>query len=74
MIENEHEGVDNMKVRKPKGHVEFKQPPVKLAADMPGDDEMREHLDEMIQNDGYQGSCTVMASQEQQVDRTEQGS
>jgi hypothetical protein len=43
---------------KPKGHVEFRQPPVKLIADIPGDDVMREHLDEMIQNDGFPGSCS----------------
>lgn len=42
------------------GHVEFHQPPVKLVADLPSDDEMREHLDEMKENDGYQGSCVVI--------------
>jgi hypothetical protein len=46
-----------MTENKPKGHVEFHQPPSKLIADIPGDDVMREHLDEMIQNDGYPGSC-----------------
>ncbi|WP_179136254.1 hypothetical protein [Paenibacillus sp. 32352] len=45
---------------KPKGLVEFHQPPAKLVADRAGDEEMREHLDEMIQNDGYPGSCTVV--------------
>lgn len=45
---------------KPKGHVEFRQSPVNLAADIPGDAMMREHLDEMIQNDGYPGSCGVI--------------
>ncbi|MBD0381431.1 hypothetical protein [Paenibacillus sedimenti] len=45
---------------KPKGHVEFHQPPVKLVADIPGDEIMREHLDEMMEKDGYPGSCTVI--------------
>ncbi|WP_179223786.1 hypothetical protein [Paenibacillus tyrfis] len=30
---------------------------VKLVAEMPGDEEMREHLEEMKRNDGYPGSC-----------------
>jgi hypothetical protein len=50
---------------KPKGHVEFRQPLVKLVADIPGDDILREHLDEMIQNDGYPGSCSVINTQKQ---------
>jgi hypothetical protein len=45
---------------KPKGHVEFRQPPAKLVADIPGDDVMREHLDEMMKNDGYPGSCSTI--------------
>jgi hypothetical protein len=43
-----------------KGHVEFRQPLAKMVADLPGDDEMREHLDEMMQNDGFPGSCAVI--------------
>jgi hypothetical protein len=43
-----------------KGHVEFRQPPAKMVADLPGDDEMREHLDDMTQNDGSPGSCAVI--------------
>ncbi|WP_282937810.1 hypothetical protein [Paenibacillus sp. RC67] len=50
---------------KPKGHVEFRQPPAKLVADRAGDEEMREHLDEMIQNDGYPGSCSVIDTQQE---------
>jgi hypothetical protein len=49
-----------MTEKKTKGHVEFRQPRVKLVADIPGDAVMREHLDEMIQNDGYPGSCSVI--------------
>ncbi|MFD0696783.1 hypothetical protein ACFQZT_22210 [Paenibacillus sp. GCM10027628] len=45
---------------KPKGHVEFHQPAVKLAADILGDAIMREHLEEMIENDGYPGSCSII--------------
>ncbi|WP_175532530.1 hypothetical protein [Paenibacillus sp. yr247] len=45
---------------KPKGHVEFRQPAAKLVADIPGDEVMRAHLDEMIQNDGYPGSCSII--------------
>ncbi len=45
---------------KPKGHVEFRQSPVKLVADLPGDEAMREHLDETMQNDGYKGSCSII--------------
>jgi hypothetical protein len=47
---------------KRKGHVEFKQPAVKLVADLPGDEEMREHLDEQIAKDGYPGSCGIRSS------------
>ncbi|WP_197035473.1 hypothetical protein [Paenibacillus sp. UNC451MF] len=49
---------------KPKGHVEFRQPPAKLVADMAGDEEMREHLEEMMQNDGHPGSCSVVDTSE----------
>ncbi|MED4604464.1 hypothetical protein P9314_27935 [Paenibacillus validus] len=52
--------------RKPKGHVEFNQSPAKLAADLPGDGEMREHLEETMQNDGYPGSCAVINTGQQQ--------
>jgi hypothetical protein len=51
--------------RKPKGFVEFHQPPAKLVADIPGDEEMREHLDEMKENDGFEGSCSVINTQKQ---------
>ncbi|WP_197479924.1 hypothetical protein [Paenibacillus swuensis] len=43
-------------LRKPKGHVEFHEPP-SIVAEMPDDEEMRDHLDEMKRNDGYEGSC-----------------
>ncbi|GGG14006.1 hypothetical protein [Paenibacillus abyssi] len=52
-----------MSDHKPKGHVEFSQSRVKLVADMPGDEELRENLDEMIHSDGYPGSCAVFNSQ-----------
>jgi hypothetical protein len=42
------------------GRVEFHQPPVKLVADLPSDEEMREHLDEWMENDGHPGSCTIL--------------
>ena len=44
-------------VEKKKGEVKFRPPEVQVVADMPGDDEMREKLDEMKTNDGYEGSC-----------------
>jgi len=34
-------------------------PEVKLVAEMPGDREMQEHLQEMKENDGYPGSCGI---------------
>lgn len=40
-----------------RGHVEFHPPAVKLTAELPGDENMRKHLDELKANDGYQGSC-----------------
>jgi hypothetical protein len=46
-----------------RGHVEFKQPSVKLVADMPEDEEVREHIDEMKSNDAYQGSCVTITNQ-----------
>lgn len=51
-----------MTERPQKGHVEFNQTPVKLVADMPEDEEMREHLDEMKANDGYEGSCGISSN------------
>lgn len=42
-----------------RGHVEFSPPVVKLTADLPGDEPMREHLDELKMNDGFQGSCST---------------
>jgi hypothetical protein len=51
--------------RTEKGHVEFKQPSVKLIADMPEDEEVREHLDEMKLNDGYQGSCVILSNRKE---------
>lgn len=47
----------------PRGHVEFRQPPVQLAADMPEDEEMREHLEEMKASDGYPGSCGTLRTE-----------
>lgn len=55
MHSNENKG-------KGKGHVEFRQSAVKLVADLPGDEEMREHLDEQIAKDGYPGSCGIGSS------------
>jgi hypothetical protein len=55
-----------MTEHKNKGHVEFRQPAVQLAADLPGDEEMREHLDEMKQNDGYPGDCLIGQTQAEQ--------
>jgi hypothetical protein len=52
--------------RTQKGFVKFRQPPVKLVADMPEDEEVREHLDEMKANDGYQGSCGIISSQKKE--------
>ncbi|MFC0213137.1 hypothetical protein ACFFK0_11845 [Paenibacillus chartarius] len=49
-----------MTERKPKGLVEFRQPPAKLVADIPGDEEMREHLEETMHGDGYPGACGVI--------------
>jgi hypothetical protein len=51
-----------MSKRTKKGHVEFKQPSVKLVADMPEDQEVREHMDEMKSNDGYEGSCVILTN------------
>ncbi|MBP1937178.1 hypothetical protein [Paenibacillus sediminis] len=52
-----------MAMTKPKkGHVEFRPTPVKIVADAPQDEEMREHLDELKANDGYEGSCIVINS------------
>jgi hypothetical protein len=51
---------------KKRGHVEFNQTPVKLVADIPGDEEMREHLDEMKANDGYEGSCGMNSNEEKE--------
>lgn len=42
-----------------RGQVEFHSPAVKLTAELPSDEKMREHLDELKANDGFQGSCTV---------------
>jgi hypothetical protein len=54
--------------KEPKGHVEFRQPPAQLTADLPGDPEMREHLDEMRANDGYPGSCGIGNTESEQKD------
>ncbi|MFD0676066.1 MULTISPECIES: hypothetical protein [unclassified Paenibacillus] len=48
-----------------KGHVEFNQPQVKLVADLQGDEEMREHLDEMKEN-SFPGSCAVINTHQQE--------
>jgi hypothetical protein len=32
---------------------------VKVVAEMPDDEEMREHLQEMKEHDGYPGSCGI---------------
>ncbi|TVX96821.1 hypothetical protein [Paenibacillus cremeus] len=49
-----------MTEQKSKGHVEFRQPAVKLVADIPGDAEMRENIDDMQISDGYPGSCGIV--------------
>jgi hypothetical protein len=46
-----------------RGHVEFKQPAVKLVADLPVDEEVRESINEMKLNDGYQGSCVILTNE-----------
>lgn len=46
--------------KRKKGQVEFKQPPAQLVADIPGDEEMRENLDEMKRNDGHPDSCGII--------------
>lgn len=50
---------------KPKGFVQFREPAAKLTADLPGDEEMREHLEETMQNDGYPGGCAVVSTDRQ---------
>ncbi|MBP1156411.1 hypothetical protein ACVLD2_002880 [Paenibacillus sp. PvR052] len=45
-----------------RGHVEFRSTPAKLVADMPEDENMREQLDEMKENDNYQGSCGIISN------------
>lgn len=55
-----------MTEHKNKGHVEFRQPAVKLVADLPGDEDMREHLDEMKRNDGNPGDCPTVPTQAEQ--------
>lgn len=52
--------------RQPKGHVEFRQPAAKLVADAPGDEQMRENLDEMRMNDGFPGSCGIAQGSKQE--------
>lgn len=37
--------------------IETTVPEVKIVAEMPEDQEIREHLKEMQENDGYKGSC-----------------
>ncbi|MDO7906773.1 hypothetical protein Q5741_10090 [Paenibacillus sp. JX-17] len=44
-----------------RGQVEFHPPMVKLTADLPGDENMRQHLDEMKANDGYKGACVTLS-------------
>lgn len=43
-----------------RGHLEFHSS-VKLTAELPTDKNMREHLDELKMNDGFQGSCTTVS-------------
>jgi hypothetical protein len=47
-----------------KGHVEFREPAVRLAAELPGDETMREHLKEWQERDGYEGSCGIARAAE----------
>ncbi|MDU4696953.1 MULTISPECIES: hypothetical protein [Paenibacillus] len=44
-----------------RGHVEFRPPRVQLAADLPGDENLREHLDDLKMHDGFQGSCGTVS-------------
>ncbi|MFC6228876.1 hypothetical protein ACFQI7_13760 [Paenibacillus allorhizosphaerae] len=53
-----------MTKQKRKGHVEFRQPPVKLVADIPGDATMRENIEDMQMSDGYPGSCGIVGSEQ----------
>ncbi|GIP39452.1 hypothetical protein J31TS4_27320 [Paenibacillus sp. J31TS4] len=50
----------------PKGRVEFRQPAVKLVAELPDDEAMRERLEEAKETDGYEGSCLVDWNTERQ--------
>lgn len=42
--------------------MEFRQPLVKLVADIPGDAKVREKLEDMQMSDGYTGSCGIVDS------------
>lgn len=46
-----------------RGLVEFHPPLVKVTAELPGDENLRDHLDELKENDGYQGSCITVSSE-----------
>jgi hypothetical protein len=60
--------VVNMRMTKDtnKGYVGFNEPYVKLVVDLPADEEIREHLDDMKANDGYEGSCGISGNQEKE--------
>jgi hypothetical protein len=52
--------------RTKRGHVEFKQPAVKLVADMPEDEAVREHMEDMKSDAGDQGSCVILTNQKKE--------
>lgn len=51
-------------VQKKRGQVKFNPPAAQLSAELPGDEEMREQLEEMKMNDGFEGSCGLKPQNE----------
>lgn len=53
-----------------KGRVKFREPAVKMVAEMPRDADMREHLRDKGRNDEFAGSCGMeTAAQSKKADR-----
>jgi hypothetical protein len=48
---------DRNQVKSQRNETTERVPEVKIVAEMPEDPEIREHLKEMQENDGYKGSC-----------------
>lgn len=44
---------------KPHDRTDEREQTVQLVAELPGDDEMRDNLEDMRKNDGYPGSCGI---------------